>query len=677
MGRDSQIRLATIIDFMEDIIKQLQASPENWELRCSVARQFYENEQFDEAARYISEASEIPGGEDDVLFAATILGASDPELGCALLDQFLESNTESAAAQSLKSQLLELQQEDSDIPVARVVETVKTAAPQKLQPPGKDPESEAPAGTPTPLPSASAAEVPLITRSQPLAGEEIADAGIERAHELEGEGRAFIVAEGGAVHAAEKVPETKNKLEAVGVALIVNLGLLLALSLWGLASPRPSPPQISVSSLANADESSLENQTMVKMEQRSAAAVTSSQPVVASDAFSSFAVPDIVSTDNNLDMVSMSSGDAGFGMSMSGFSDVSNMGAIPAGMRSRCSMSQRMKRLRESGGEDRAERAVRNGLNFLSGHQDKKTGSIGSNYKVGITGLSLLAFLGHCETPESPKFGDTVVNATLYLMDRAKKNDGWISVKPKKDAHGIYEHSIGIYALSELYTMTRESGKEVPHLESVLKRAVSQLVDGQTKSGGWAYANKSNGTEDGSVSMWCFQALKAAHNTGRKFSGVDRALDKMVDKYLPANQDSQGAFKYHMNDAQGKPTLTGAGLLGLELWGKRDSSIYKKGLGYLNSKYANPSPGGNYYAPYYNTQVYFLHEGKEWENYNKKFQPKLLDAQNDDGSWLKPKAGGKDGIDNQLMNTAWAILMLEVYYRYLPTTDKVKGLKPH
>lgn len=27
------------------------------------------------------------------------------------------------------------------------------------------------------------------------------------------------------------------------------------------------------------------------------------------------------------------------------------------------------------------------------------------------------------------------------------------------------------------------------------------------------------------------------------------------------------------------------------------------------------------------------------------------------------------------MNTAWAILMLEVYYRYLPTTDKVDGLE--
>jgi hypothetical protein len=99
---------------------------------------------------------------------------------------------------------------------------------------------------------------------------------------------------------------------------------------------------------------------------------------------------------------------------------------------------------------------------------------------------------------------------------------------------------------------------------------------------------------------------------------------------------------------------------------------YEKGFKYLTAKYKNPSPGSNYYAPYYNTQVFFMAEGQEWEDYNKKFQPQLLDAQNEDGSWLKDGGTRKD---NQIMNTAWAILMLEVYYRYLPTTDKVKDLE--
>ncbi|MEM9017237.1 MAG: hypothetical protein AAGC68_09485, partial [Verrucomicrobiota bacterium] len=130
--------------------------------------------------------------------------------------------------------------------------------------------------------------------------------------------------------------------------------------------------------------------------------------------------------------------------------------------------------------------------------------------------------------------------------------------------------------------------------------------------------------------------------------------------------------KYNPDHAKGKPTLTGAALLAMQMWKGVGSPEYVKGMKYLRNKYANPSPGSNYYAPYYNTQAFFLEEGEAWEDYNKKFQPKLLDAQNADGSWLNDNGSRED---NQFMNTAWAILMLEVYYRYLPTTDKVDGLK--
>jgi hypothetical protein len=358
-------------------------------------------------------------------------------------------------------------------------------------------------------------------------------------------------------------------------------------------------------------------------------------------------------------------------MSMSGFGDVSNMAAIPAGMRSRCSMSERMKRLRESGGDDRAERAVREGLEFLTTKQNKETGAFGEEYTAGMTGLTLLAYLGHCETPESPKFGDSVVNAALFLMDRCLKNDGKIT-NGKGGHHEAYEHAIGTYALAELYTMTKESGKEIPRLESVLKKAVGVIVDAQTKDGGWPYGFAAKGKDDMSVSGWMIQALKAAYNTGRSFPGVEKSLDLATKKYLPAIQDSEGAFKYNPDNAKGKPTLTGAALLALQIWKGADTPVYEKGLKYLTERYKNPSPGGDFYAPYYNTQVFFLHEGPEWENYNKQFQPKLLDAQNKDGSWLKDGGARKD---HQILNTAWAILMLEVYYRYLPTTDKVSGLE--
>ncbi len=487
--------------------------------------------------------------------------------------------------------------------------------------------------------------------------------------------RMFIVGEGEAVHAAEKPPATKEKLSAVLMAVVIHLVIILALASWYISSPPPPPPQISVSSIANNSESSMENQTMKKVTQRSASTVSSSQPVVSSTAFSNFAVPDTFDANTNLTMVAMSDSDAGFGMSMSGFGDVSNMGAIPAGMQSRCSMSQRMKRLRESGGEDRAEKAVREGLEFITTKQNKD-GSFGEEFHAAMTGLALLAYLGHCETPESPKFGDSVINGALFLMDRASKNDGKLT-NGESGNHPVYEHAIATYALCELYTMTKESGKEIPRLESVLKKSVGIVVDAQTKTGGWAYNFKAEGAEDMSVSGWMIQCLKAAHNTGRNFSGVERALDLATEKYLPSIQDSEGAFKYSPENAKGKRTLTGAAMLAMQIWKGKDTPQYNKALAYLVKAYADPSPrfDGDFYAPYYNTQAFFMHEGKEWENYNKIFQPRLLDAQNEDGSWLSKGVGGHGGVDAQLMNTAWAILMLEVYYRYLPTTDKVSGLE--
>jgi len=334
-------------------------------------------------------------------------------------------------------------------------------------------------------------------------------------------------------------------------------------------------------------------------------------------------------------------------------------------------MSERMKRLRTSGGEDRAERAVRNGLQFLSSKQNKD-GSIGTDYTAGMTGLTILAYLGHCETPESAKFGDSVVRAAQYLMSKGIKNKG-LMTNGKSGHHEAYEHAIATYALCELYTMTKQSGSEIPRLESVLRKAVGIIVDSQDKLGGWSYL--SGGTEDMSVTGWNIQALKAAYNTGKRFNGVDRALDKTVKGYLPKIQDGRGAFKYRPENPTGKPSLTGAALLGMQIWDQMGSAAYNKGLDYLNKAYPNPSPsagGHGLYDEYYNTQVYFMHGGKEWEGYNTKFQPRLLDSQQSNGSWT---IGGGKGADGVIMNSAWAILMLEVYYRYLPTTDKVKDLK--
>ncbi|MDF2377914.1 MAG: hypothetical protein P1U81_16875 [Verrucomicrobiales bacterium] len=604
---------------MQDLLLALEAAPEDWTLRCSICQKLRENGKPGEAASVMSSAPEIPGDEESILFAATILGDVNPAIGIGLIDQF-------ASLQELTSAIADLR-----AVLKQRSEGAESAEPTESNEVGDE-------------------ERRLITVAT---GEQI---------------KTFVIGPGAAVHAADRESVSSAKFGAVMIAALVHLVIAVLLMIWTVANPPVAPPQITVSSLAERSEEQIENQTLTLQQKKTASAATS-QPVVSAIAFSDMSIPTTFEATGDLALMSIASTDMGFGMSMSGFGDVSNMSAIPAGMRSRCSMSQRMQRLRESGGLDRAETAVRNGLKFLATKQHPEKGHFGDHYTVGMTGLALLAFLGHCETPESPRFGDAVVNAAVFLMERGLNNDGKMT-NGERGHHEAYEHAIATYALCELYSMTKESGREIPKLEAVLRKAVGIIVNEQTRDGGWPYLGRSK--EDMSVSGWNIQALKAAHNTGRKFARVEAALDKAVERYLPKIQDLEGAFKYNPDHDKGRASLTGAALLGMQMWEATDNQTFKQGFAYLTDKTGNPSPGADYYAPYYNTQVFFLAEGPEWEHYNKIFQPRLLDAQNEDGSWLSPNNPRQD---HQIMNTAWAILMLEVYYRYLPTTDKVDGLE--
>ncbi|MBP84213.1 MAG: hypothetical protein CMO61_10265 [Verrucomicrobiales bacterium] len=487
---------------------------------------------------------------------------------------------------------------------------------------------------------------------------------VESESEIETEtGLHILVSKGKSVHAAEKEDDREERIQALIAAVVVHVIFLLIFAFAAVSAPPPTPPQIIASAPAE-EQDELDATAMERKEAKETAAQAVATPTIAASAFSDFALPDNLNIEIDVNMSAMSDSDAKFTNSMPGFGGIKG---IPASMRSRCTATQRMSRLRENGGDEKAEEAVVKGLIFLASQQDVKTGAIGQEYTVGMTGLSLLAFLGHCETPESLKFGDTVVKATLFLMNRSMENNGQMTNGELGDP-ATYEHAIATYALCELHTMTKASGREIPRLGSVIRKAVGIIVNAQQQDGGWPYGFTGEGLEDLSVSGWQIQALKAAHNTGERVPGVEQALNKAIKDYIPRIQDGQGAFKYNPEDPAGRDSLTSAALLAMKMWGGDDEAEYFKGLRYLTNRYLNPSPGGNYYTPYYNTQLFFLEGGEVWENYNTKFQPQLLAAQNSDGSWL----GTGPRRDDRIMNTAWAVLMLEVYYRYLPTTDRVE-----
>ena len=74
------------------------------------------------------------------------------------------------------------------------------------------------------------------------------------------------------------------------------------------------------------------------------------------------------------------------------------------------------------------------------------------------------------------------------------------------------------------------------------------------------------------------------------------------------------------------------------------------------------------YGHYYDFQAMINHGGKEWEAYNRMVRDNLLKAQDRDGSW--PKPGSKIQSESTTYRSALCTLMLESYYRFLPSTGK-------
>ena len=170
------------------------------------------------------------------------------------------------------------------------------------------------------------------------------------------------------------------------------------------------------------------------------------------------------------------------------------------------------------------------------------------------------------------------------------------------------------------------------------------------------------GVGDLSVSGWNIQALKAAKLTGRPFTGLDKAM-KNARGYISSAADPNGLYRYRINDKPGKLSLTGVGVLCARMLGKAQGSEDKSFKAILAQK-PRQYRAMDLYAAYYHSQACFQKGGKVWKEYNDSYQEVVADAQEADGSWAI--AGGHK--PDKIYHTCLCILMLEVYYRYLPAT---------
>ncbi|MEM7391240.1 MAG: prenyltransferase/squalene oxidase repeat-containing protein [Verrucomicrobiota bacterium] len=330
--------------------------------------------------------------------------------------------------------------------------------------------------------------------------------------------------------------------------------------------------------------------------------------------------------------------------------------------------SGRDRGLRLYGGSAATERAVLKALEWLKKNQEPD-GSWKSN-RIAMTGLGLLAFLAHGETPGGGRFGETVEKALNYLTSHQHDN-GYFGAWPPNGNHSVYAHAIATYALSEAYGLTR-----APILKFAMDGGISRIIEGQQLGGGWDYNYNKTSRRDTSVVGWHVQALKAAYLAGCSHPNLRDAMSRSIKDLKTSVNKSNHQFQYAPGHS-GSTTMTGIGVLALQFLGQGNGPEVQQGLRALEKevcswdhrKHKSPAP---MYGWYYITQAKFHQGGHTWDSWNVQFARTLVRAQAKDGHWdfpAKDAAGHKEHGSNEgpVFSTTLGALMLQVYYRNLPT----------
>jgi len=336
----------------------------------------------------------------------------------------------------------------------------------------------------------------------------------------------------------------------------------------------------------------------------------------------------------------------------------------------------------QGGGSDRTEWAVLQALRWLKRNQNED-GSWGEPpLQPTMTGWALLCFLGHGEDHLSVEFGATVRSAISWFVGEQDENGYFTQAK----SWG-YQNGIATYAMAEAYAMT---GLE--DLRPVVAKAIRRICEGQTPEGGWyyGYAKVRNDGQawpggDTSVCGWQIQALTAAWYGGIRFSNnmlLEARRRAVFDLNSRFNQ--KGGCGYNGTAPSGGKErnycTTGIGTLCLQFLGQHSSEQVKWGLSLMlqyscDWKRTTGGAGAPLYGWYYVTQAMYQatanpKQNKYWKYWNPKFSTMLVNKQASDGHWEPPEGGAKNwfsGKNKNIYATTLCCMMLEVYYRYLPT----------
>ncbi len=350
-------------------------------------------------------------------------------------------------------------------------------------------------------------------------------------------------------------------------------------------------------------------------------------------------------------------------------------------------------RIRIYGVDRRTSRAVGKGLAWLARHQDPdgmwrcKTFMLNcgqgtcsgpgssDDYDAGVTGLSLLAFLGAGHSDGSGKHEEGVRRAWTALKDR-QTHDGCVGPKCA-DGHWIYNHAICTMALAEAFALSGQN----PRFRAVAQDAVDFLVECQNPGMGWRYG-KQTGNNDTSCTAWAAAALRSAKVAGLRvpeacFEGALRWFDRVTDEaYYKTGYTSKGDTGARLASAMGKfqpsEAMTAAAVTTRILLlgeGARNRPVILGGGNLLKMsppRWDVEAGTIDMYYWYWGLQAMFQLGGNYWEAWNEPAHEALLSHQRNGGcaggSWDPAGAWGEAG--GRVYATAINTLTLETCFRY-------------
>lgn len=354
-------------------------------------------------------------------------------------------------------------------------------------------------------------------------------------------------------------------------------------------------------------------------------------------------------------------------------------------------------------GDQQTEAAVYKALRWLKKNQQPDGSWISTvgNYKgnrAACTGLAVLTYLAHGETPRSKEFGKTVQKAIEWLCDNQKlSNSGktWTITDPGNEEYG---YLIATYALSEAYGMTKN-----PVVKEAASHGLERIVNNQSPTGGWNYGLRKEAAEPDDISYggWCIQAIKAGKLAGIHVEGMDECIKKAIKCLRERNANKRTGFAYRPGKRyfEAYAGLAGVGCLAMQLLGYGKDPAVKNALQVMKDwrpnfdkgdagPFTHEHPRGHWHSPQY--YYYYASQCKfqagmakdasqadqvawtEWNKAMKAFYPaNMKDGGEIEGPDGKPrKCAYWENNDNHscrpIMDTCLAALQLMVYYRYLP-----------